>query len=278
MIIMISLLRRRLNILGIGKKQRKYRKKNPSLYYNARTYSQPREINFKLYINILKILIPTTVLVYVTFFSNIFSIKEVIVSGNSSIPSEEITKYSPLGNNILFEKTIQMEDNILKNIPEINNVKIYKGIPNALKIIVEENSPVMIWVSESKKYLINDSGYAYKGISDSDTIPENLPVVYDNKNVKFTIPCRITTQKYVTFVNFINDNIKNETNIDPDTFFVEETTVDLNLKTKNGYFIKFDTLRSPEQQIKNLKLVLIDKKNDIKEYVDLRVNGWAYYK
>ncbi len=278
MTIMTLCLRRKLSIWVTGKKSNKYRRKNPALFYNSKSIvSANTNINYKIIFNSIKILILTIALIYLTFYSKIFSIKEIIVSGNNNIKTEDITRYSYLGNNILFEKTDDIENNILSNIPEINNVRIYKGIPSALKIIVEENKPTMLWVTNDKKYLINDLGKAYKEINDI-SVYSNLPIIYDNKNISLSIPSKITTQKYIYFVTYIKDNIKNEVNIEPDTFFVEETTVDLNLRTKNGYYIKFDTLRSPQQQIKNLKLVLMQKKEAVTEYIDVRVNGWAYYK
>jgi len=37
-------------------------------------------------------------------------------------------------------------------------------------------------------------------------------------------------------------------------------------------------MRSSAKQLNNLKEVLVQKRNDIKEYIDLRIDGWAYYK
>jgi hypothetical protein len=37
-------------------------------------------------------------------------------------------------------------------------------------------------------------------------------------------------------------------------------------------------MRSSGKQLENLKKVLVEKRPDIKEYIDLRIDGWAYYK
>ena len=68
------------------------------------------------------------------------------------------------------------------------------------------------------------------------------------------------------------------TNIKPTHFEVVETTFDVNLHTEAGFYVKFNTMRASAKQLDNLKKVLVKKREEVHEYVDLRIDGWAYYK
>lgn len=190
---------------------------------------------------------------------------------------DEILKHIPVNRNILFIDSMEIQENILSSILEISDVKIYKGIPNALKIIVEENSPSLIWLTQERVFLVNNSGVAYKEVVTPEGF-ESIPKVIDKKNIQISTSQKLVSDRFISFLEHLNSNFHDQVNLNPEYYFLEETTVDLYLKTKEGIVIKFDSLREPVQQISNLKVVLMEKRQEINEYVDLRVNGWVYYK
>jgi len=63
------------------------------------------------------------------------------------------------------------------------------------------------------------------------------------------------------------------TNID-----VEESTLQTTAQTAEGFKILFDTTRPVDSQLAALKKVLSEHRSEVTEYVDVRVQGWAYYK
>ncbi len=262
-----------MNTWGSGKRKKVI--KNPSLYYKSKS-QESNKANYSIVSNILKIVFPIGILIYFTFISNIFSLKEIQISGNSNIETQSIENLIPKGQNLLLINSQQIQTKIIEQIPEIRSVKIYKGIPSAVKIIIEENSPNLVWLTQNKSYLINDKGVAYREIADYNML--TIPTIVDHKNVPILINQKVVSDNFVSFLQKINDNITEKTNLEVKDYYIEETTVDLYLVAKDNIIVKFDTLRDSEQQLENLKIVLMEKKDEIKEYVDLRINGWVYYK
>ena len=141
-----------------------------------------------------------------------------------------------------------------------------------------EHNPALVWKTNGRCYLVSSQGYAYTDISENIAQYSYLPLVEDKNNLSFLKEKPILSPTFIAFTQNIFKNISGETNIEPDTFYIYETTVDLTLVTKAGFLVKFDTMRSSKTELTDLKKVLIEKRPEIKEYVDLRVPGWAYYK
>ena len=62
---------------------------------------------------------------------------------------------------------------------------------------------------------------------------------------------------------------------------VSDTTVELRVQTTSGYEIRFNSLASPESQIRSLSStldLLAAENKKPSEYIDLRVDGRAFYK
>ena len=268
-----------MNISGSGKKRRAVRKA-PSLYYSSSIGSARvnRKTNLRFVWPVMKITLPVVLLVYFFFYSPIFRINEVIISGNEYIDSQFIAENIPRNANIFTLKNEQLESEIMEDIKDLETVKIYKGIPRAIKIVVKEHAGVMNWQSGISNYLISSSGIAFRDITTDVASYGALPKVVDQRNVPVEMSKRVVSAHFANFINKIFSDLKVETNIDPDFFSIDETTVDVIMHSKNGFYIKFDSMRSAEKQMHDLKLVLMEKRPEITEYVDLRVNGWAYYK
>ena len=225
---------------------------------------------------ILVILILALTTVYYFFFSAKFQIADIIVQGNELTPGERIKSYIPGHTNIFMFNIEKTKKIILNENPEIKDIQIYRGIPNALKIVVLEFDNKMIWETSGTQFLISSQGRATKKISADDKF--DYPRVIDNKNISVTLGDYIVSPSFVLFVLNIQNNSFEITNVKPTYYSISETTFDLNLYTDAGIYVKLNTMRSSTKQLENLKRVLISKKPEIKEYVDLRIDGLAYYK
>lgn len=267
-----------MNISGSGKYRKKIRRA-PSLYYRpSKKPEKTTRINWKLFWFFVKTFCPLLVIAYVLFISSTFRIKDVIVSGNEFVTSEKIINAIPNNSNILTMKSTTIEDQIKEQIPEIKQIKIYKGIPDAIKVIVIEYKGALIWQSGINYYLVSDNGIVFRDITNNIADYASLPKVNDLRSLPVKISNRMVSTDFVDFAKYIYGSVKEVDNLDPDYFTIDETTVDMNLITKNNMYIKFDTLRSSEKQLNDLKLVLMEKKSEVTEYIDLRVSGWAYFK
>lgn len=268
-----------MNILGSGKNRRVVRRA-PSIYYSPGSNQQntPSKINWRLFWLLFKLLLPIALIVYGLYFSPLFRLKDVIISGNSYITRDKILESIPKNTNVLNLDTKKLEAKIERELTDIDQVKIYRGIPDAIKIVVAEHNGALVWQSGISYYLVSSRGVAFRDISNEIANYGQLPRIVDKRNLPVTVSRQIVSNNFVDFTTQIYKNIKTEANLDPDYFSVDETTVDVYLYTKNNLYVKFDSFRSADKQMNDLKLVLLDKKPEIKEYIDLRVNGWAYYK
>ena len=81
----------------------------------------------------------------------------------------------------------------------------------------------------------------------------------------------------MVFVNSANSELK-KSNFKIQHFEVAETTFQLTAVNEDQIKIMLNVLEPLSEQMNALNKVYIANKNDIKEYVDLRVEGRVYYK
>ncbi len=211
---------------------------------------------------------------WLVFFSAYFKIKDVMIEGNKLVPSDAINKYIAADSNIFRFSLSKTRELVLSENAEIRDLQIYRGIPNAIKVVVLEEDPKIIWQTGDKKYLIGAKGKVAKEIEEVG----DYPLVVDKQNIPVVLGEKIVSPNFIAFLININNKFFDITNLNINHFEIEETTFDLNVYTDAGLYIKFDTIRSSAKQLDNLKQVLVTKRPDIHEYVDLRIDGWGYYK
>ena len=250
--------------------------RTPSVF-GGRTPKQKKErekikINYKLIFYALIFIIA----LYYVLFSGKFVVKEVIVEGNKLVPTEKISEYGHKGTNILFINSSKLRKQILEENPQIQDVQVIRGIPDAVKIVVLEHENKIVWQTGGAKYLVSTQGVVTKKIEDGETYTN--PLVSDSKNLPVVLGTSIVSPNFIAFVTNVNDKFFETTNIKPTYFEIPQTTFDLYLHTEAGFYVKFNTMRSSSKQLENLKKVLVEKRDGVKEYVDLRIDGWAYYK
>ncbi|MCL5410879.1 MAG: FtsQ-type POTRA domain-containing protein [Patescibacteria group bacterium] len=268
--------RRKKNYLNSSSYEgyRKYR--TPSIFSGGKIKTE-KEFHFpKIPIKMIFIIGIILFLIYYLFFSTKFTIKDVIVEGNKMVPSEKIADSVPKHSNILLFGVSKTKKEILKNNPEIKNVEIFRGLPDAVKIVVLEHEGKLIWQSGDSSYLISTQGYVAKKIDPGEMY--DFPRVIDKKNIPVETGANLLSPSFVAFITNIYSQFFNVTNIKPKDFEINQTTFDINLNTEAGFYVKFSSLRSSAKQLDNLKQVLVAKRDQVHEYVDLRIDGWAYYK
>lgn len=216
------------------------------------------------------------VTVYYLFFSGKFLVTDIIVEGNKMVQSDKISSVISKRQNILLFCVGKTKKQILKENPEIKNIEIYRGIPNAVKIVVLEHEGKMLWQSGDAAYLISSQGTVAKKLVADEIF--DLPKVVDKRAVPVKVGSNLLSASFVAFITNIQGQFFNTVNIKPTYFEVDETTFDINLYTEAGFYVKLNSLRSSSKQLDNLKLVLVVRRDQIHEYVDLRIDGWAYYK
>jgi cell division septal protein FtsQ len=215
-------------------------------------------------------------LAYVFLFSSWFKIGEIMIEGNSLLSKELVKESIPIGQNIFLLNIDKTRTTLLKRFPEIKSVEIYRGIPNAIKIVLLEREGKIRWQSGDSVYLISDQGEVVRKIIGDEG--KDSPKIIDKTNLPVVPGTQLVSPSFIAFVSNVNTNFYEIVNIKPLDFEVGETTFDVVLRTDAGFYVKLNTLRSSKKQLENLKKVLVAKRQDVKEYVDIRIDGWAYYK
>jgi hypothetical protein len=255
-----------------------YRKFKAVSFYGSKLI-RPRK-NFHLPPFVWKIMLCVCLLLvisYLVFWSSYFKVTDIIIQGNHYVGEDRIRSSIPKNQNIFLFDQRKYKKELLAQVTEIKDVQIYRGIPNALKIVILERDGRAIWQSGDKKFLISSQGEAMRQIGTEEVLPD-LPLIVDKKNFPISLGQSLVSPSFIAFISNLKDSFFDATNIKPTNFEINETTFDVILNTEAGFYIKFDSLRSSKKQLDNLKIVLASKRQDIHEYIDLRIDGWAYYK
>jgi hypothetical protein len=210
------------------------------------------------------------------------AVRDIRIEGEATDETKaEIEKLR--GQNILWLSVTRPEAAIKEHQPAIEEIQILRGIPDTLRVKLIERQPAMMWQAGETWYTVDPSGFVYR----EQVIPKkedgsldfpgtDLPVVVDTRSV----PVKITDVivRLITFVTELKNRLPKEVNLRYVRAEVGETTFNVTIVTDAGWNVLFDTTRSLDVQLKTLAKVLESKRGDVKEYVDVRVRGWVYYK
>lgn len=240
-------------------------------------YNPPKEKKTKKFSKIIilfcLLIIIIVAIIYCLFLSSIFTISSIEIKGN--LPEEGQNYINQFkGANLFAVKSNDIATKLSLNYPQFLSIDVYKGIPNVLRVEITERQAELIWQTNNQDYLVDSDGLAYKDISADAT--GNLPIVIDNKNLAIEIPAQVAS---TNFVNFITElKIKcHDAGQDIKDFEINDTIFQTDAVTNSGIKIIFDTTRSINDQIDAFNQVYSAHKDEIKQYVDTRVESKVYY-
>jgi len=230
-------------------------------------------------------------LIYLFFYSPVFKITKIEITGLQNIPQDvlenKLIKWQLSQRRFLIFK----QDNLFlfskswlkKNIENkyaLDELKVSKKLFHTLKVNVKEKLPKLIWITGGQYYYVEANGIV-SAIADKDKLISNLPSVSDTENNNVTVGETILSDKIVNFIDKLNDKIKQETKITVTNYvFPERKSTQVNAISNEGWVIYFEANHDLDSQISNLKEALDKKIKNTKtlEYIDLRVENHVYYK
>lgn len=201
--------------------------------------------------------------------SPVFRITSVEINGEAS-PETIATVNELVGKNIFLIGNKKAKTTILKLQPAIKTINIRRGLLHTVLVDLVERDPVMVWETQGKRYLVDKDGIVYKQM-DGD-----FPRVVDNKNLPIQFGSAIADQTFITYVRRIKTDLGDITHLNFDYVSVPETTFQINITTKQSITIKIDTSRDLDEQLTDAAYVLDHNKDSIKQYIDVRIPGYAY--
>jgi len=235
-------------------------------------FSVKIKIPFVSYIKTFFYIVILIALLYFITMSSVFRIKQI---ESNNIKSTEISDYINkrlLGKNIILFFPGRFLNDLTEKYPIIEEAEIVRGLPNTIKITVKERKQLLVWCAD-KCFELDTRGQAYQEISR----PSDKMVLNDRSSISGKIGDQLVPERFIDFYLKVIDELE-KMNLQISDSYIQDTTFKLVLKTSEGWEIIFDTSGSLNNQIDALKQIIEKNRPDIKEYVDLRVEGVGYIK
>ncbi len=225
---------------------------------------------------ILRIVFASLIVASVVWLLNspLFTVRAIAVQGLSNVPEKLVLDQVPRRSNLWLFPTRQTSARIKKASPLIADVGVYRIIPDTIRVVVAERKPGIDWQVQDRHFLIGTDGT----VIEEAALQIDLPRVVDTVGAVPNPGAAVVTPGFVHFIQALQNQFEKVVGLPLDHLEISETTFDVTALPKSGPKILFDSTRSSDVQLQAAKLVLDQFKDQIHEYVDMRVPGKAYYK
>jgi len=217
--------------------------------------------------------------VYILFFSPIFKVKIIVISGNKEISADEI-RNSLVCKNIFLTTEKEVENELFKKFPKILSLEIKRNLfERKLEINLKEREEMGIVCRADKCFYIDQEGVVFEGAP--QTSGSLIILIRDYSQRDYKLGDKVFDKTILDNVSTVKEELLSGFNFrvasfDIDNFPPEE----LRVMTSEGWYILFSLKRDVKSQLQALGMVLEEKiKNRIGlQYIDLRIENRVYYK
>ncbi len=250
---------------------------------------------------------------YLLFFSSVFQIEEIEITGNEKVKSERIEErvvpfldhtfqvgpffegvgpwklFSTRSIFLLAGKRIEKE--VMEFFPRVGKVKAKRHFPDKVVLEIEERVPFAeICERSGRCFVVDESSVAFE---ESASIKEEkgegvkiLEVEKEELTVKLEEEKSVNLGEAAMESSYLQVIRKIKTGVEEDTGFkvkdIYYSGERVNVETERGVKLYFNLERNSEDQLLNLSLVLKEKISAEElmelEYIDLRFGNRVYYK
>lgn len=233
------------------------------------------------------------VIFYFALFSPLFKITNVVIEGNKNIPGDKLQDELSVklqgdilfllpADNLFLASQTGLEKYLMDRFKRIETVQVSKKFLNTLHVSLTEKRGAFKWCRLSGCFLINENGVAYNiPLDESALIEEERNLLTINESIN-SVPSQgevVADNGFIKAVWNINDQLGPEIAEFQTPSVLSERLV---VVMKEGWRVLFKSDSSIESQFANFKalfpdeITLEERKN--LEYIDLTVEGRAYYK
>ena len=207
---------------------------------------------------------------YFLFFSSIFQIEKITISGNSKVPQEKIE--SLVGpNNLFLADTKKIAKDILDSIPSIAKAEVSREFPDALSIAVAERAALAQWCQDDKCFLLDGDGIIFEEVLTPEAATGLIKIAGEKE---------ILGKEKISQILEIKAKLSEIAGVTTTRAFIVSRER-LNVEISESWEIYFNTEGDLDWQVQELGLVLEKQISPEKrrklEYVDLRFSR-VYYK
>ena len=196
----------------------------------------------------------------------------------------DILKSSLLNRNKITLSTSELSSRMANQFPELSSVRTSLPVlTHRVTLYATSAEPVMILANQSGSYALDVSGVALlTGAQLSSLSSLNLPLITDESNVPVKIRRQALTSNNVGFILTVLAQLKaKKIAVSSVSLPAGASEVDVHLEGQ-PYFVKFNLQSNSSRQQVGTFLAVYNRLNDQSiqpgQYVDVRVDGRAYYK
>lgn len=213
---------------------------------------------------------------YFFFICDFFQVKKVNISGElGEVPKERLFSFFPTKNIFLLSLN-EIEKNILKEFPEIAEIKINRNFPDEINTLIEKRKIIAVFcTAEEECFALDKEGVIFKKEKEEK---ETFPVVKDpNFNDGVKLGQEVIDKDKLFLILEINSQLENfNIGVKEFVIFSQEK---LTVLTEEEWDIYFSLQEDVIWQLAKLEALLKQKIDEEKrkdlEYIELRFGNFA---
>lgn len=278
---------------GAGKKRFIYSKKtygNP-FFRRPRTSlsATNRFLPDKVKLISFALTIALLILFWLLFFSALFKIKQIKVSGVGESQAKEVESLAReltvnrlVGKNNLLLYDKSELSRILNEKYYLENLNIEKKLFHTLKITLAEKRQSVIWREDDKYFYLDTQGNVINQVDPLNLSGTNLPLIENLTKIKIESRQANINAPTINYVLALYDEFKDKKHgFTVERFILDKDVNTIKMVVLTGPKIYFNTEESIAEQAARLDLIIKEKLKDslmTKEYINLRYGNNVYIK
>lgn len=290
---MLSIRSNKTNRFGAGKRSFVYSKKtyaNPFFRRQKIFLTRPSgRLSNKIKLIILAALTASLILIWLLFFSTLFKINKIEVSGAGENLAEEVESLARevaedrlVGkNNLLLYDKNELK-RVLNDKYYLQNLNIERKLFHTLKIVLVEKNQTAVWREDDKYFYLDGEGNTINQIDPLNINRSQLPLIENLTGSKIEGRKANIDQPTIDYIlTLFNEFTDKRHGFEIERFILDKDLNTIKMAVISGPKIYFNLMKTVANQAARLDLIIKEKLRDnfaTKEYVDLRYGNNIYIK
>lgn len=228
---------------------------------------------------------------YLIFFSAFFQIKEIKITGNQKLATDDIRSLAEQNikekflffytKSIFLVKEKEITSRLSKNFPRIDEIDVKNKYPDVLILEIKEREGIGCFCQNTTCFLLDKKGIIFEEADETCSL--DLVIRDFGSKASLNLGEKALEEPLVSSINKIRNAIKESLQININEFNITEVqNRKLAAKTAVGWEIYFNPTGDIDWQLTKLAQVLekeiSPEKREKLEYIDVRFGNFAPYK